>query len=441
MRTILKGGTIVDGDSKEKADLVIEDSRIAGIEESASTAGAGVVDISGCYVMPGIIDTHVHFREPGNTAAADIYSESRAAACGGVTSFFDMPNNNPPAVSADALDFKRSIAARDSMVNYSFYLGATNSNIDEINNADAHRVCGVKVFMGSSTGGMLVDKAAALHSIFSSSRIPIVTHCEDMDIINANAAAARQKYGDDPDVRMHTVIRSAEACYASSSMAVKMAKDTGADLHVAHISTAKELDLFSSQNNKITAEVCIPHLVFCDADYSSKGALIKCNPSVKSAEDRETLRKNLSREGKIYTVSTDHAPHLPEKKRGGAFRAASGMPSVQFSLINTLKLVDEGYIDLEDVARLMANNPARRFNVSRRGFIRDGYYADLTVFRPCAQYMLSARDVVSKCGWTPYAGMKYDWRVEHTFINGVEVYSSKRGLSPESCGQEILFDR
>lgn len=441
MRTILKGGTIVDGDRQEKADLVIEDSRIAGMEESASTAGAEVVDLSGCYVMPGIIDTHVHFREPGNTAAADIYSESRAAACGGVTSFFDMPNNNPPAVSADALDFKRSIAARDSMVNYSFYLGATNSNIDEINNVDAHRVCGVKVFMGSSTGGMLVDKAAALHSIFSSNSIPIVTHCEDMDIINANAAAARQKYGDDPDVRMHSVIRSAEACYASSSMAVKMAEDTGADLHVAHISTAKELDLFSSQNNKITAEVCIPHLVFCDADYSSKGALIKCNPSVKSAEDRETLRKNLSREGKIYTVSTDHAPHLPEKKRGGAFRAASGMPSVQFSLINTLKLVDEGYIDLEDVARLMANNPARRFNVSRRGFIRDGYYADLTVFRPCAQYMLSARDVVSKCGWTPYAGMKYDWRVEHTFINGVEVYSSKRGLSPESCGQEILFDR
>ena len=441
MRTILKGGTIVDGDRQEKADLVIEDSRIAGMEESASTAGAEVVDISGCYVMPGIIDTHVHFREPGNTAAADIYSESRAAACGGVTSFFDMPNNNPPAVSADALDFKRSIAARDSMVNYSFYLGATKSNIEEINNVDASSECGVKVFMVSSTCDMLVDKAAALHSIFRSSSKQNETHCEDMDIINANAAAARQKYGDDPDVRMHSVIRSAEACYASSSMAVKMAEDTGADLHVAHISTAKELDLFSSQNNKITAEVCIPHLVFCDADYSSKGALIKCNPSVKSAEDRETLRKNLSREGKIYTVSTDHAPHLPEKKRGGAFRAASGMPSVQFSLINTLKLVDEGYIDLEDVARLMANNPARRFNVSRRGFIRDGYYADLTVFRPCAQYMLSARDVVSKCGWTPYAGMKYDWRVEHTFINGVEVYSSKRGLSSESCGQEILFDR
>lgn len=441
MSIILRGGTVVGEGGRHKADLVIEHGKIAGEEEHASLCGAEIIDISGCYILPGLIDTHVHFREPGNEAAATIFSESRAAACGGVTTFFDMPNNTPPCTSAQMIERKRCIARRDSLVNYSFYLGATRSNIDEIKKADGRRVCAVKLFMGASTGDMEVTDADSIYDVFASSLLPVVTHSEDMGIIKANASRIRKRYGEDAEVKWHSAIRSVDSCYASSSLAVKIARATGASLHVAHISSERELSLFTPGDTQITAEACIPHLVFCDEDYASKGAMIKCNPALKAATDRAALRKALRAGGPILTVGTDHAPHLLAAKRGGAFKAASGMPSVQFSLINLLRLSDEGYITLEDIARLTAHAPASRFNVHGRGFIRKGYFADLAVIRPCGEYTLSKNDVMSKCGWTPYEGITYKWRVEHTFSNGEEVYSHRGGLATRASAQELVFDR
>lgn len=441
MIKIVKNARIVNEGEILCGDIVVENDKIAAIEISAkSNKAEEIFDAQGAVVLPGVIDTHVHFREPGMTEAATIYSESRAAAAGGVTSYFDMPNNIPATTTLSAIQAKREVAKKDSLVNYSFYLGATSSNINEIKSLDSRNVCGVKVFMGSSTGNMLVDGTDALREIFASSRIPVVTHCEDMDIINRNSAEIRKRYGEKAGVEWHAFIRNTEACYKSSSLAVELAKEENTQLHVAHITTEKELSLFEPGNEKITAEVCVPHLVFCDEDYKHLGALIKCNPAIKTSSDREALRKALTN-GKVYSVATDHAPHVLSRKQGGAFEAVSGMPSVQFSLINMLALYDNGIVPLEQIAKLMAHNPAKRFDIRKRGYLREGYYADFVIVKRGEEYELSNTEVLSKCGWTPFAGRKYSWRVERTYSNGECVYSRNGGIINGAHSKEIEFDR
>lgn len=438
---IIRNATLVSDGRSLSADLVVEGENIAAVENAGATArGAEEVDASGCLVLPGVIDTHVHFREPGMTEAATIWSESRAAAAGGVTSYFDMPNNTPPTTSLEAMEWKRAVARRDSLVNYSFFFGANQKNVGVIAALDPLSVCGVKVFMGSSTGNMLVSGDDLLRDIFASSPVPVVTHCEDMSIINANAAHVKEREGENAGVEWHSVVRSAEACYASSSKAVAIARETGATLHVAHISTARELSLFIPEDLTITAEACIPHLVFTDADYAGLGARIKCNPAIKTSADREALRRALT-DGRIFSVATDHAPHPISRKQGGAFTAASGMPSVQFSLINMLELCEQGVLSIERAVQLMSHNPARLFGLSRRGFLHPGCFADFVIVRHVPRYTLSDSDAVSKCGWTPYAGREYSWRVERTYVGGQCVYSREGGFAERSCARELTFER
>lgn len=442
MRTIIRGARIYTGEAVvDGCDLVVEGDAVAAIEPQGAGGGAGVVDARGCVVVPGVIDTHVHFRQPGMTEAADIRSESRAAAAGGVTTYFDMPNNSPATTTLAAMDAKRATARRDSAVNYSFYLGATHDNLGEIKAIDPRRVCGVKVFMGSSTGNMLVEGGDVLRRIFAESPVPVVAHCEDMATINRRAEEVMSREGKDAGVEWHPYIRNAESCYKSSSLAVEIARETGAQLHVAHISTARELSLFTPGDTQVTAEACIPHLVFCDEDYARLGAMIKCNPAIKTAADREALRQALRDGGRIYSVATDHAPHLPSRKRGGAFTAASGMPGVQFSLINMLELCEEGYLGIEQAVRLMSARPAALFKIERRGMLREGNFADFAILRHCGKYTLKESEIVSKCGWSPYTGREYSWRVEATYSNGRRVYSRTEGLDPGAHGQEITFCR
>lgn len=438
---IIKNGKTVNEGKIQNCDIVIENDKIAAIENCAkSNKAEEIIDAKDCYIFPGVIDTHVHFREPGMTDVADIFCESRAAAAGGVTSFFDMPNNTPSTTSLEAINAKRKIAKKNCAVNYSFYLGATTNNINEITSLDPRTVCGVKVFMGSSTGNMLVDDQNSLKEIFSKSPIPIVAHCEDMNIIKRNTNEVLERYGKEAGVEWHPYIRSEEACYNSSCLAVKLAKQTGAKLHIAHISTAKELELFEKGSNNITAEACVPHLVFCDKDYAKLGAIIKCNPAIKKDSDRQALR-NALRDGIISTVATDHAPHPFNRKQGGAFTAASGMPSIQFSLINMLALFDQGIIPLERIPELMSFNPAKVFNISKRGSIKEGFFADLVIVKRCQEYTLQKENIISKCGWSPYEGRNYSWHVENTISNGECVYSRLNGFPEKILSREITFDR
>ena len=440
---LIKGATIVNEGRSFKGSIVVNGGCIADILQEKETP-CGVfgetVDAAGCFVLPGVIDDHVHFREPGLTAKADIKSESRAAAYGGVTTYFDMPNTVPQTTTLLALDVKRAIAARDSHVNYSFFFGATNSNVDQFAVLDIHRIPGIKLFMGSSTGNMLVDRAEALEKIFSTAPIPVMTHCEDTGIINDNMRRAKELYGDDPDVIHHPEIRSEEACCRSTELAVRLAKKHGARLHVAHVTTARELSLFEPWTDsmpKITAEAVIAHLFFTDEDYARLGTLIKCNPAVKTPADREALRKALT-DGRIAVVGTDHAPHQLTDKRGGCAKAASGMPMVQFSLVAMLGLVDQGVLTIERVVELMCHRPAQLFDVRVRGFIRKGYKADLTIVRPNAPWTVTEDCIQSKCGWSPMAGHTFNWRVEHTFCNGRHIFD--KGCFDASCrGEEVMF--
>lgn len=380
MKTLIYGGIIVNEDRSHYGSLVMENDVIAEVIEGKEIPCGNYdrkIDATGLFVLPGVIDSHVHFREPGLTAKADIGTESEAAAYGGVTTFFDMPNTVPQTTSVDALDAKFRIAREKSHVNYSFFFGATNSNTDALQTLDRHVVPGVKLFMGASTGNMLVDSDDSLRKIFSNATMPVMVHCEDTGMINANMTEAKSRYGDDPDVALHPLIRSEEACYASSSRAVRMARTYGTRLHVAHVSTAKELELFGHDGN-ITAEAVIAHLFFSDEDYARLGTRIKCNPAVKTAYDRSELRKALS-SGAISTVGTDHAPHLLKDKEGGCARAASGMPMIQFSLVTMLELVDNGVLDMERLVRLMCHNPADIFEVRGRGYLRKGYKADIVL--------------------------------------------------------------
>lgn len=439
MKTLIYGGIIVNEDRSHYGSLVMENDVIAEVIEGKEIPCGNYdrkIDATGNFVLPGVIDSHVHFREPGLTAKADVGTESEAAAYGGVTTFFDMPNTVPQTTSVDALDAKFRIAREKSHVNYSFFFGATNSNTDALQTLDRHVVPGVKLFMGASTGNMLVDSDDSLRKIFSNATMPVMVHCEDTGMINANMTEAKSRYGDDPDVALHPLIRSEEACYASSSRAVRMARTYGTRLHVAHVSTAKELELFGHDGN-ITAEAVIAHLFFSDEDYARLGTRIKCNPAVKTAYDRSELRKALS-SGAISTVGTDHAPHLLKDKEGGCARAASGMPMIQFSLVTMLELVDNGVLDMERLVRLMCHNPADIFEVRGRGYLRKGYKADIVLVGRDRRWTVTGDTVRSKCGWSPMEGHTYDWRVVKTICNGQVVYDD--GTFYDNIrGEQVMF--
>ena len=446
MRTLIQSGTLVNEGKTFEGTIVIEDGKITQILQGNTTPEADydeVIDASGCFVIPGVIDDHVHFREPGLTEKADMESESRAAAAGGVTTYFDMPNTVPQTTTLETLEEKFAIASKKSHVNYSFFFGATNDNAHLFPQLDVHRIPGIKLFMGSSTGNMLVDRREALEKIFASSPLPLMAHCEDTDIINRNMAEAKEKYGEDPKVTHHPEIRSEEACYESTRLAVELAMKHHARLHVAHLTTAKELELLPkniSLTSNITAEVTPSHLYFCDRDYAALGTRIKCNPAIKTEHDREVLREALN-DGRIAVIGTDHAPHLLSQKEGGCAKAVSGMPMIQFSLVTMLELVDQGVLSLERMVELMCHNPARLFEVRQRGFLREGYQADIVLIRPHAGWTVTKDMIQSKCGWSPMEGHMYLWRVERTICNGHTVWHEGR-VDTNYIGQPVeFFDR
>ncbi len=442
-KILIKGGTIVNEGRSFVGDLVVDGEYISDVCEGEAPRGTydEVVDASGCFVLPGVIDDHVHFREPGLTRKADIESESRAAAYGGVTSYLEMPNTIPQTTTLEALNEKYRLGKEKSHVNYGFFYGATNDNAESFKELDLHRVPGIKLFMGSSTGNMLVDKYTALEKVFRTAKeldLPVMTHCEDTAIINKNMAWAKKKWGEDPDIEFHPVIRSEEACYLSSRLAVELARKFGTRLHIAHISTARELTLFANDDN-ITGEAVIAHLVFSDEDYMKKGSLIKCNPAIKGIYDRDALRKALGDDKLIYTVGTDHAPHELKDKKGGCAKAASGMPMVQFSLISMLSLVDQEVLTIERVVELMSHNPARLFKISKRGFLRPGYKADIVVVKNHEMpWVLDNSAVVSKCGWTPLEGSFFFHSVAKTFCNGRLIYDNGK-FDANSRGEALEF--
>lgn len=439
MKRLIKNAIIVNEGRRFIGSIVIADDRITEIHEDNTPHGTydETVDATGCFVFPGVIDSHVHFREPGLTRKADMESESRAAAYGGVTSFFDMPNTQPQTTTLEALEEKFALAAKKSHVNYSFFFGATNENASLFSQLDTHRIPGIKLFMGSSTGNMLVDRQEALERIFATAPLPIMAHCEDTTIINRNMARVQAEFGPDPVVNFHPVIRSEEACYQSTLTAVELARKHGARLHVAHLTTARELELFESNNRDITAEATVAHLFFSDRDYARLGTLIKCNPAIKRPADREALRKALS-DGRITTIGTDHAPHELADKQGGCAKAASGMPMIQFSLVTMLELADQGVLTLERLVELMCHNPARLFSVRERGFIRQGMKADLVIVKPNAPWTVSEEMIQSRCKWSPMTGHTFNWKVCHTFCNGRHIFDNGR-FDNESQGEAISF--
>ena len=449
---IIQNGNIVNEGRQIVGSLVVTDGIIDEIDMNNSNFDADkykdyeIIDASECYVLPGIIDTHVHFREPGLTHKADIASESKAAAFGGVTSYFDMPNTNPQTTTLEALREKQELAREKSLVNWAFFPGATNDNIEVLESMDASEIPGIKLFMGSSTGNMLVDKYGSLIKIFQSAAkngLVVMAHCEDTEIINANMKKIKEQMGDDPDVMFHPIIRSEEACMESSCLAASLARQTGAKLHIAHISTEAELNaLFSptSDDNlpQITAEATVAHLMFDNNDYRTLGARIKCNPAIKKPLDKEALRKGLMN-GQISTIGTDHAPHCIEEKQGGAAKAMSGMPMLQFSLPTMLSLVDEGVLTIEKLVTLIAHNPARLFGITERGFIRKGYKADITIVKPQSPWIVTKECIKSKCGWSPMEGRTFNWQVRDTICNGNFVLRNGI-LSENTKGEQIKFN-
>ena len=393
--------------------------------EALLAASQEVIDAAGMLLIPGCIDDHVHFREPGLTHKADIASESRAAVAGGVTSYMDMPNTKPLTITAEALEEKFDIAARSSVANYSFFIGATNDNIDTLLSIDNKHVAGVKLFLGSSTGNMLVDESDALHRLFRECRTLISVHSEDEAIIRERRAFYTGRFGEDLSVFYHPLIRSAEACYVCTERAVELARRYGTRLHVAHISTARELELFWAEpllDKRITAEACVHHLWFTDNDYASLGTRIKCNPAIKTTADRNALCNGVNN-GAIDLIATDHAPHLLSEKQGGALTAASGSPYVQFSLIMMLELVRQGVFSTVTVVEKMCHAPAMLYNIDRRGILRPGYYADMVLIDTNTRHTITKEDVLSKCGWSPLEGTTFHSRVFKTFVNGKCIYS------------------
>lgn len=443
-RTQIKNATIVNEGRRFIGTLVIDDDRIDEIIEGADSEPVipvdETIDGTGCYLFPGVIDDHVHFRDPGLTQKGDFNTESRAAAAGGVTTVFDMPNCNPQTTTMEAFKEKWMIAASKSVVNYGLFFGATAGNAYELGKLDARKVAGIKLFMGSSTGNMLVDNEVALRAIFESAKLPIMTHCENTQLINENMAKAQAAYGNDPAVEHHPEIRSEEACYQSTALAIKLAQETGARLHVAHISTARELELFDANNPRITAEACVGHLVFSDKDYAKLGTRIKVNPAIKTEADCHALREALNND-KIYTIGTDHAPHKLSEKMGGCAKAASGMPIIQFSLVSMLELVDKGVLSLERMVQLMCHNPAELLQIENRGYLREGYKADIVMVRPHVPWTLTPNRIQSKCNWSPLEGHVFHWRVERTFCNGFPIFNRGHVTDEKFRGQAVCYNR
>ncbi len=442
---LLKGGTIINEGKRFIADILIKNDRIERIDTTITVGYATEeINIEGKFVLPGCIDDQVHFREPGLTHKADIKSESRAAVAGGITSFMEMPNTVPNTLTQNLLQDKYNIASQSSIANYSFFMGASNDNIEEVLRTDDRKVCGVKIFMGSSTGNMLVDNEATLDSLFS--RVPpilIATHCEDEATIQRNIKHFKEQYGETIPVQNHPLIRSAEACYISSSLAVGMAKKHGTRLHILHISTEKEISLFGNklplEQKLITAEACIHHLWFSDEDYAAKGNYIKWNPAVKTAQDREAIWKAVL-ENKIDVIATDHAPHTIEEKNQSYFKAPSGGPLVQHALLAMLEKSREGKISLEMVVQKMAHSPAILFKIEERGYIREGYFADLVIVNPTKEITISKENILSKCGWSPFEGNTFSHSIDATFVNGNIVYKDGNVISNE-IGKRLLFNR
>lgn len=440
---LLKGGTVINEGEMSTLDLLIEGERIVRIDRDISHSSAEVVDVVGKYVMPGMIDDQVHFREPGLTHKATIKTESRAAVAGGITSFMEMPNTVPNALTQELLEDKYQIAAKDSVANYSFFMGASNDNVEEVLKTNPKTVCGVKVFMGSSTGNMLVDEPKTLEAIFSKVPMLIATHCEDEATIRKNTAFYKDKYGENVPMHLHPVIRSEEACYLSSSMAVDLAKKHDARLHILHISTAKELDLFDNSiplvDKKITAEACVHHLWFSEEDYATKGAFIKWNPAVKNASDREAIWKAVT-DNRIDVLATDHAPHTFEEKSGTYFNAPSGGPLVQHALLALLEKSKEGFITIEQLVEKTAHAVATMFNIVDRGYLREGYFADIVVVDPNSSLTVEKKNIFYKCGWSPFEGVSFSHSIDKTFVNGNLVYSEGKVLDGTN-GSRLEFNR
>jgi dihydroorotase len=440
---VLRHAELINEGRRFRADVLIRDGRIERIGDlPAGTTGDQEFDLTGKLLLPGLIDDQVHFREPGLTHKACIASEARAAVAGGVTSFMEMPNTNPPAVTIPELELKYARAAATSVANYSFFMGATNHNLEEIKRVDPRRVCGVKIFMGSSTGDMLVDKPATLEDIFRHSPTLSATHCEDTPMIKAAEAAARAKWGEDVPAAEHARIRSVEACYASSSMAFELARRHDARLHILHITTAKEVGLFSAaplKGKRITAEACVHHLWFAEEDYARLGHQIKCNPSVKTAADRAAVRAAVSA-GVIDVIATDHAPHTREEKAQAYFKAPSGLPLIQHSLLMLLDLARQGAFTLETAVTRACHAPAVLFGVEHRGFIREGYWADLVVVDPNKPHTVRADNLLFQCGWSPLEGHTFGASIERTFINGVCVYADGKIRADAPKGMRLSFD-
>lgn len=439
-RLLLANGIMVNEGRSEAQDILVDGDRIVRIGAGPVPADTEVIDVSGCHVLPGIIDDQVHFREPGLTHKADIESESRAAIAGGVTSFLDMPNNSPPCVDRDGLALKKGIAARSSYANYGFYLGATNSNIDELRSATPRDACGIKVFMGASTGNMLVDDEKTLEAIFADVRLPIITHCEYSPMIFEAERLAREKYGDNVPMSEHPHIRSAEACYRSSSLAVDLARRHGTRLHILHLTTAKELGLFEPgpiSEKRITAEVCAHHLWFDDRDYERLGTRIKCNPAIKTQADRDALRAAVAGD-LIDVVATDHAPHTLKEKQRPYFEAPSGLPLIQHFLPMLLELSRDGHLSLTQVVEKAAHNPARLFGIVDRGFIREGCFADFAVVKLGAEAKVEKSELLYKCGWSPLEDETLHSRVTMTILGGQVVYRDGRITGP-ARGRALEF--
>ena len=451
MRTLIHGGIIVNEGLRRQGDIIVEDDHIKeispeGISARSTDSFDVVLDASGCFVLPGIIDSHVHFRDPGLTHKGDMHTESLAALAGGVTTVFDMPNTKPQTTSVEALHEKQAIAEQRMHVNYAFFPGVTNDNLEELQRMDKSTIPGFKLFMGSSTGNMLVDREQALEAIFKfagEKGIPLMAHCEDTETINQHMAYYKQLTGtDDPDVRLHPLIRNEEACLKSSEMGVRLAQKYNTRFHIAHVSTARELEMMKGVDDGgglITCEATVAHLLFSIVDYDTLGTRIKCNPAVKGFLDREALRLGLT-DGTISTIGTDHAPHTLEEKMGGCAKAMSGMPMVQFSLVSMLSLVDEGVLSMERLVELMAHNPATLFGVSQRGFLRQGYKADIAIVRHCDEpWTLSKDCIMSRCGWSPLEGRQMQWSVKATMLNGQVAYADGK-VDENIHGEPVRFE-
>lgn len=442
--TLIVNANIVNEGRVFEGDVLIRGEYIEAIGgDLASRQADKTIDAKGNYLLPGVIDDQVHFREPGLTHKATIHSESRAGVAGGVTSFMEMPNTNPPVFTQTLLEEKYQIASRTSLANYSFFMGGANDNLEEVLKTDINKVCGLKIFMGSSTGNLLVDDAKTLESFFSKFPSLIATHCEDEETIRRNSAAYKEKYGEDVPIKCHPLIRSEEACYKSSSLAVSLAKQFDTRLHILHISTAKETELFNNtlplEKKKITAEACVHHLWFNDTDYDKLGTLIKWNPAVKTSNDQQAILQAVL-DDKIDVIATDHAPHTLDEKQNTYFKAPSGGPLIQHSLVAMLEFYHDGKISLEKIVRKMSHNPAILFQIFKRGFIREGYYADLALVDLKNSWTVGKENILAKCGWSPFEGTTFKSKVTHTFVSGHLAYANG-AFNENKTGLRLLFDR